>query len=83
MVVSPFPLIGTVLGKLLIERVNAVLILPKQIKFWVSMLARLPVVSSYDMGYHKGLYSLGSKVPATWHTNVPRVQLMAYLVRFN
>lgn len=78
----PFPLIGAVLSKLLIEQVNAILIVPKQLKFWVSMLSKLPIASSYDIGYHKGLYTLGSKVPAKWHINVPRVPLMAHLVRF-
>ena len=78
----PFPLTGAVLSKLLVEQVNAILIVPKQVKFWVSMLNRLPIVSSYDMGYHKGLYTLGSKVPVMWHANAPRVPLMAHLVRF-
>lgn len=79
----PFALVGAVLNKLLHERVNAILILPKHMKYWVSMLSQLPIVSTHDMGFHKGLYTLGSKVPRSWHSNQPRIPLMAYLVHFN
>lgn len=78
----PFALIGAVLNKLQLERVNAILILPKHVKFWVSMLSKLPVVASHDMGFHKGLYSLGSKMPQAWQANMPRIPLMAYLIHF-
>lgn len=37
-----FALIGAVLNELNVEHVDAILILPKHIKFWVSMLGNLP-----------------------------------------
>ncbi len=81
-VFPPFPLIGAVLDKLALEQVNAILILPKHVRFWVSMLHNLPIVSTQDLGFHKGLYTLGSKVPTAWHRNMPRIPLMAYLIKF-
>ncbi len=78
----PFPLIGAVVNKLLLEQVDAILVLPMHLKFWVPMLQRLPIVDSHVLGFHKGLYKLGSKVPPFWHHNMPRISLKAYLVRF-
>ena len=78
----PFSLIGAALNKLAIERVDAILILPKHMKYWVSMLSQLPIIDSRDLGFHKGLYTVGSKVPLSSQTNMPRIPLMAYLVRF-
>lgn len=77
-----FPLIGAVLNKLKVEQADAILIVPKHIRFCVSMLSSLPVVASHDLGFHKGLYTVGSKVPESWHAHMPRIPLMAYLVRF-
>lgn len=69
----PFELIGAVLNKLKVEQVDAILILPKHTRFWVSMLGSLPVIASHDLGFHMGLYSVGSKVPESWHLDMPRI----------
>ena len=37
-VFPPFPLIGMVITRLLVERVNAVLMVPRFMRFWVAML---------------------------------------------
>lgn len=81
-VFPPFPLIGAVLNKPALEQANAILILPKHVRFWVSMLHKLPIVSTHDLGFHKGLYTSGSKVLAAWHMNMARIPLMAYLINF-
>lgn len=47
-----------------------------------SMLGSLPVVASHDLGLHKGLYTVGSKVLVAWQAYMPRVPLVAYLVTF-
>lgn len=79
----PFSLIGPVLNKLQLERVNAILILPKYMRVWVSVLQQLPVVQQRDLGFHKGLFSVGSKARSQWLQEMPRIPLMAVLIARN
>lgn len=81
-VFPPFHLIGPVLNKLVFEQVNAILILPSFMRYWVAMLHRFPVVAFHEMPYHANLYSIGSRAPASMQTNKPIYRLTAYLVRF-
>lgn len=64
-----YPLIGAVLNKLAVERVEAILIVPKHVRYWVSMLDNLPVVHSHDLGFHKvcTLWGLQSCLMARKH----------------
>ena len=79
---APFPLVDAVVNKLLLEQVDAILVLPMHLKLWVPMLQRLPIVDSHVLGFYQGLYKLGSKVPSFWHCDMLRKPLKAYLVRF-
>ena len=78
----PFSLIGAALKKLCLERVNAILIAPKYVRYWVSLLKQLPVVARHDLGFHRGLFTVGSKAPVQWRQTLPRIPLMAYLIKF-
>ena len=62
-VFPPFPLIGAVINKLLSEQVDAVLILPKFMRYWVPMLQQLPVVGEHELSWFDGMYSIGSRAP--------------------
>ena len=44
------------------------------------MLSQLPIV---DLGFHKGLYTVGSRVLQLWHTKMSRIPFIAYLVQYN
>ena len=81
-VFPPFHLIGSVIHKLLQERVDAILIVPKFIRHWTAMLAHLPVVDVYELSYHVGLYTIGSRAPVSMQKNLPRYPLTAYLLGF-
>ena len=79
----PFSLIGAALNKLRLEQVNAILIAPKYMRYWVSLMQQLPVVARHDLGFHKGLFSVGSKAPVQWRQTLPRIPLVAYLIKFH
>ena len=58
-VFPPFPLIGAVINKLLLEQVNAIVILPRFLRFWTAMLRKLPVFAVHEMVYSGRLYTIG------------------------
>ena len=62
-VFPPFHLIGAVLNKLLVEQVNAIVILPRFLRFWTAMLKRLPIVREMPIEYYSKLYTVGSRAP--------------------
>ena len=78
----PFSLIGAALNKLRLEQVNAILIVPKYMRYWVSLLQQLPVVARHELVFHKGLFNVGSKAPVQWKQTLPRTPLVAYLIKF-
>ena len=62
-VFPPFPLVGCVISKLLVERVNAILVVPVFMRYWTAMLRQLPIVDQVRLSYHEGLYTIGSRAP--------------------
>lgn len=85
-VFPPFPLIGAVINKLLAEPVNAILVLPRFLRFWTAMLEQLPVFGVHEIAYHHKLYTIGSKAPRYMQgqgNDRPVYLLTAYLVKFN
>ena len=68
-VFPPFPLIGAVINKLLAERVDAILILPKFMRYWTAMLGLLPVVAKHELSCCAGLYTIGSRAPKYMQDN--------------
>lgn len=76
-------MIGAVLNKLLFEQVNAILILPSFMRYWVAMLKWLPIVASHRLSYHAALYTIGSRAPVNMQTTKPVYLLTVYLVKFS
>ena len=81
-VFPPFPLIGAVINKLLSEQLDAVLILPKFMRYWVPMLQQLPVLDGHECSWFGGMYSNGSRAPNDMKDSNPQYVLTAFLVRF-
>jgi len=78
----PFPLLGAVINKLLSEQVDAILISPKFMRYWVAMLWQLPIVNERELSWFDGMYSIGSRAPDHMKNSKPKYVLTAYLVRF-
>lgn len=84
--IPPTILIGAVIGKLLIEQVNAIVVLPRYMRFWTAMQQRLPIVARCELSYYAKLYSIGSRAPKYMQgqgKDKPIYLFNAYLVRFN
>ena len=85
-VFPPFPLVGAVINKLLLEKVDAILILPRFLRFWTAMLRQLPFAAVYDIPYDGQLYTIGCRAPKYMQgkgEDKPIYLLTAYLVNFN
>lgn len=54
-----FSLLVLSFDELQLEQVNAILITPKHMRYWVSAFNGLPMVAKCDLGPHKGLFSTG------------------------
>ena len=66
-VFPPFRLIGAVINKLLAEQTNAIVILPRFLRFWTAMLKQLPVFAVHELSYYDKLYTIGSRAPKNNH----------------
>ena len=62
-VFPPCPLVDAVINKLLLEHVDAILILPRFMRYWAAMLGELPTVAVHELPYFAGLYTIGSRAP--------------------
>ena len=82
-VFPPFDLIPDVLNKLLVEPVNAILILPRFNRFWRAVLMRLPCHAQYAVKYHNRLYTIGSMAPKHMREHKPVIHLIAYRICFS
>ena len=85
-VFPPAALIGAVISKLLVEQVDATVVLPRYLRFWTAMLQRLPIVASCQLSYYSKLYTIGSRAPKYMQghgKDKPIYLFNAYLVRFN
>lgn len=70
----------------MLEQVDAVLILPRFMRFWTAMLQRLPIVARSELPYYAKLYTIGSRAPRRMQgTGKDKYILLlnAYLVKFN
>lgn len=81
-VFPPFDLIADVLNKVILERVDAILVLPKFIRFWQAMLKRLPCIASHVVKYHDKVYTIGSRAPKAMQDHKPVIHLTAYRICF-
>ena len=70
-----------VVNKLLSEQVDAILILPKFMRYWVPMLQQLPVLDGHECSWFGGMYSNGSRAPNDMKDSHPQYVLTAFLVR--
>ena len=82
-VFPPFHLLGAVISELLHEQVNAILIVPRFLRYRSAMIQQLPVVDIAQLPYHAGLYEIGSRARKSMQgKNNLRISLTAYLVQF-
>ena len=51
------------INKLLSEQVDAILISPKFMRYWVAMLWQLPIVNERELSWFDGMYSIVSWAP--------------------
>ncbi len=85
-VFPPFHLIGAVINKLLAEQTNAIVILPRFLRFWTAMLKQLPVFAVHELSYYDKLYTIGSRAPKNMQgqdKDKPIYLFTAYLVKFS
>ncbi len=85
-VFPPFHLIGAVINKLLVEQTNAIVILPRFLRFWTAMLEQLPVFAIHELSYYSKLYTIGSGAPKYMQgqgKDKPIYLFTAYLVTFS
>lgn len=78
----PFNLIPDVFYKIVTKKVDCCLVLPCFSAVWVARLQELPIRRKLYLKYYRDLYSLGSRVPASWHENKPVYNFDVYLLRF-
>ncbi len=81
-VFPPFELVGQVIGKLLLEQTDAILIVPRFRRYWQVLLRSLPIIAQHELKYHNRLYSIGSRAPVNMKSNKPIIQFMAYRISF-
>lgn len=81
-VFPPFELIGSVLGKLQVERVDAILVVPKFRRYWQALIWQLPIVAYFDLKFHDRLYTIGSRAPPSMKLNKPIIHFTAYRISF-
>ncbi len=79
----PFDLVPSVINKLLLERVDAILVLPKFQRFWQTLLLQLPCLAKYEVPYHNQVYTIGSMAPKNMRAHKPVIHLVAYRVAFS
>lgn len=75
-------LIADMLQKLLNDRVNAILLLPKGVKTWTPLLNQLPVVATHSLSGRKGMFSFGAQVSPSLSLVMNRTHMKAFLVVF-
>lgn len=46
-----------------VEQTNAIVILPRFMRFWTAMLKQLPVFATHELSYYSKLYTVGSRAP--------------------
>ena len=84
-VFPPFPLAGAVINKLMFAKVDAILILPRFMRFWAAMLQQMPVFAEYELPYYSKLYTIGSRAPKYMQaqgSDKPIYLFTAYLVKY-
>ena len=84
-VFPPAALVGPVISKLLLERVDAIVVLPRCLCFWTAMLKLLPIVAKCELPYYAKLYTIGSSAPRYMQgtgKSKPIYLFNAYLVKF-
>lgn len=79
----PFQLVAQTIRKLKECRVSATLLLPAWLCYWTPMLAELLIIASRMLDYHKGMYILGSRLPAAMPGKGCPYSLMAYRVCYD
>ena len=79
----PFELIGSVLGKLHIEQVDAILVVPKFRMYRQALIWQLPIIAEIDLQFHDRLYTIGSRAPPGMKLNKPVIHFTAYRISFN
>ncbi len=77
----PFDLVPSVINKLLLERVDAILVLPKFSRFWQTLLLQLPCLAKYEVPYRNRVYTIGSMAPKNMREHKP--PLIAYRASFS
>ena len=84
--VPPLHLIGAVINKLLAKQTNAIVILPRFLRFWTAMLKQLPVFTVHELSYYNKLYTIGSRAPKYMQgqgMDKPIYLFTAYLVKID
>ena len=82
-VFPPFDLVADVLNRVMLKRVDAILVLPKFNRFWQAMLKQLPCIAHYASKYHDRVYTIGSRAPKAMRDHKPVIPLVAYRICFS
>lgn len=79
-IIPPFQLIGPTIKKLLSFRLNAIMLLPAWACYWTAVLDTLLITAKLVLSYHRGMYTIGSRVPDNMQRSGLRYSLIAYKV---